>query len=148
MVKVFVKAICVFGRHCSIADKYLDGDERQGLGEFYVQKSYESIESFLGREAKQIIVPQIKPLPYINEGIITGPNASSIYSYNECLITNCFVSGNGFNFNGVYHTIISAGFSEKDIQETFLRLKQASPWQCLRHWTENPNFKREIYVSP
>jgi len=144
MVKVLVRAIGVFGRMCSMADKY--EEPPPGPDNYDLAKSYDNVESFLKKHGRIVIPQQIKNLPHLDDGIITSPNAGSSYIFNKCLVANLFESGNGFNYNGVYHAILSAGVSKKDIQTTFSLLKDAAGWQCSNYWKDNPRFKKEVEI--
>jgi hypothetical protein len=145
MVKAYVRAIGVFGRQARISDKY--DEPSYPITNYEVERSYEGIEKFLSENATPVIDQQVNPLPYIEDGIISGPNAGSIYTFNNCLVANCFESGNGFNFDGVYQCLVSASFKEEDIQKTFEALKREGDWSCLSYWKENPRFTGEVEVA-
>lgn len=145
MAKVLVRAIGLFGRLARISDKY--EEPIYPITNFKVERSYENIEKFLKKEATPVVDKQVAPLPYLEDGIITGPHAGSVYVFNNCLVANYFESGNGFNFDGVYQCLISAAFKEEDIQKTFDTLKRGGDWTCLNYWKDNPRFTREVEVA-
>jgi len=145
MAKAFVRAIGVFGRQARISDKY--DEPSYPITNFEVERSHDSIERFLREKATPVVDQQINPLPHIKDGIISGPNAGSIYTFNNCLVANCFRSGNGFNFDGVYQCLVSASFNEGDIQKTFKVLKREGGWDCIDYWKENPRFTGEVEVA-
>jgi len=146
MVKALVRAIGLFGRQARISDKY--EEPAYPITDFDVARSYETIETFLKKGVTSVIDQQVMPLPYLEEGIITGPNVGSVYLFNNnCLVANCFESGNGFNFDGVYQCLISVAFREEDIQKTFDVLKRTGGYTCLNYWEDNPRFAREVEVA-
>lgn len=145
MVKAFVRAIGVFGRQARISDKY--EEPSYPITNYEGERSYEKIEKFLEKEGTSVIDQQVNPFPYLEDGIITGSNVGSIYTFNNCFVANCFESGNGFNFDGVYQCLISASFNEEDIQKTFEVLKREGDWSCFSYWKENPRFTREVEVA-
>jgi hypothetical protein len=147
MAKTYIRAICVFGRMGCISDKYEDTEAREyPLSDFDVTRSYEGISAFLEKNARKIEGDRIKVLPYLEEGIISGPNVLGTYAINNCIVANTFVSGNGFNFRGVYHTLISLGLSKEEIAKNFEILKNESGWKVRGYWEENPKFKKDIVV--
>ena len=145
MAKAFVRAIGVFGRQARISDKY--EEPSYPITNYEVERSYSRIEKFLQEKAAPVVEQHVNPLPYLEEGIITGPHAGSIYTFNNCLVANCFESGNGFNFDGVYQFLISASFREEDIQESFDALKQVGGGRCFFYWEKNPNFAGDVEVA-
>jgi len=83
----------------------------------------------------------------LGDGIISGPNACSVYSFNDCLVAHYFESGNGFNFSGVYQCLMVASLREEIIQQTFDVLKQKGDLRCLDYWEENQKFTGEVEVA-
>ncbi|MBM3247436.1 hypothetical protein FJZ17_02765 [Candidatus Pacearchaeota archaeon] len=134
MVKALVRAIGVFGRYVSIAEKYDYSGVPAGPTEFDVQLGHSTIEELLRREGKQIVMPRVDLAPHLKDGIITGPNISSIHPRN------------GFNFNGIIDTLIAIGLEEARIDRTFEALMRAAGWQLQSYWRPNPNFHKEIDI--
>lgn len=145
MTRVLVRAIGVFGKYDQSNSAW--DDDCEGVFEDKVIYSFERIEGILREKGKSVVGQQINLLPYIDEGIITGPNAGSIYLFNNCLVANCFVSGNGFNFDGAIQTLVSAGLSEEEIEKTFSYLKfRVSGYVPPDIWFNNLKFKKEVNI--
>lgn len=96
MAKALVRAIGVFGRYSRASDEYSDNIP-EGPTDFFVQRAYGNVANFLKTKGKAVVSQQIMPLPHLDDGIISGPNAAAGYLFNRCIIANCFESGNGFN---------------------------------------------------
>lgn len=146
MTKVFVRAIGIFGRYDRSNSAW--DDDYKGVFESQVRDySYPRIEQFLKEHGKGVIDQQINMLPYIGDGIITGPDAISLYFLNNCLVANLFVSGNGFNFDGVIQTLLSAGLSEQEIEKNFNILKaEVSGYVSSNEWFNNSKLKKDVDI--
>ena len=146
MTKVFVRAIGIFGK-CNRSNSAWD-DDYKGVFEYQVRDySYPKIEQFLKEHGKDVIAQEINLLPHIGDGIITGPNASSLYFFNNCLVANLFVSGNGFNFDGVIQTLLSTGLSEEEIEKTFNILKaEVASYVPGNGWFNNSKLKKDVDI--
>lgn len=133
MTKILVRARRLYGVHDL---------ETADLTISQVTRSYDAVESFLRQNAKTLVPRDLNIAPYLDDGIITGPKAHSLYSHNKCVIVNHYIHGNGFNFSGVYHTLITAGLDEKDIKNNFDFLEQISGHP--QKWEDNHNFRKDI----
>ena len=122
MTKVFVRAIGILGRQSRIFDKYYESTKP--ITNFEVERNYIQIENFLKKNYTPFVNTQINPFPHLEEGIITGPNLGSMYFSNNCIVVNCFESGNGFNFEGVYQCLVSVASTEEEILKNFEILKR------------------------
>lgn len=88
-------------------DKYV---EREGPFDSDLEPCYNELEKFLKENAKTISPQKIVPLPFIEEGVITGPKANSTYFFNSCLVENIWHPGGAFS-DSMAHIIEIAGNS-------------------------------------